>query len=256
MTTEVHLTYGSGARMAVLEDESVPLVVTSPPYFPDELEARLREGRLDSEDIDDAYVRILGHAWTLRPIFNECWRVLMPGGRMVVQTRDVRLGHVLAPVESAHRQLLEATGLRLYTRHLWRPKHTTLARQRIAASTSGRFGPSPIDPEVFLVFCRPGPPRQGEPTPADVELLEQDVLVTSVGRLPTAHRFQSPIPVLEALIRAHSRPGDLVVDPCAGGGTVLLAARRLGRSAFGCDVDLAALQLAEVNLGLTPRSSQ
>ncbi len=256
MTTEVLLAYGSGARMAGIADGSVALVATSPPYFPDAVETQLREGRLGAEVIESLHIAIENFAWTLRPIFDECWRVLMPGGRMIVQTRDVRLGSVLVPVESLHRQMLEATGLRLFTRHPWRPRQPTLARRRIASSMLSTIGPAPVDPEVFLVLHKPGPIRLGEPTSADIQLLRKDILITALGKLPSAHRFQSPIPVLQALIRAHSRSGDLVVDPCSGGGTILLVARQLGRSGWGCDIDQEALRLAQANLGITQPGTQ
>lgn len=250
---DIWLTHGTGARMAGLADDSVALVLTGPPYFPPDVEPRLLAGRLREDAVTSLQVRIEEFAWTLRPVFNECWRVLMPGGRLVLQTRDVRLGHVLVPVEAMHRQMAEATGFQLYTRHHWRPRFATWKRRRLATTLASAHGPAPTDPEVFLVFFKPGPPRPGEPTDADLELLQRDVLSTPAGKLPHAHRFQSPIPVLEALIRSHSRQGDLVVDPFSGGGTILLVASSLGRSAWGCDIDRAAVSLAMANLDLAPR---
>lgn len=46
-----------------------------------------------------------------------------------------------------------------------------------------------------------------------------------------------PLWAMKALIEDYSRPGDLVVDICAGGGTSLLAARLLGRNAIGSEID-------------------
>jgi len=241
--------------MTELAASSVALVVTGPPYFPADVDPKLRAGRLSAEAIAALQVRIEEFAWTLRPVFDECWRVLMPGGRMIVQVRDVRLGHVLVPVEGLHRQMAEATGLQLYTRHPWRPRFESRPRERLAAALQAAYGPAPFDPEAFLVFCKPGEVRTGEPTPADVELLQQDILCTPAGKLPSAHPHQSPIPVLEALIRSHSRIGDLVVDPFSGGGTILVVAKRLGRSAWGCDIDAAALAQARANLGIQPEDS-
>jgi len=252
---DVQLTHGTGARMAGIADTSVALVLTGPPYFPADIEPQLRSGRLGADTIEALQVRIEEFAWTLRPIFDECWRVLLPGGRLILQTRDVRLGQVLVPVESLHRQLAEAMGLQLYTRHHWLPQYSTIRRRQLASRLSTAIGPAPADPEVFLVFCKPGPVRPGEPTAADIELLQSALLSTTAGKLPSAHRFQSPLPVLEALIRSHSRAEDLVVDPFMGGGTILLAASRLGRSAWGCDIDTAALEAARANLGLAPGSS-
>jgi DNA modification methylase len=253
MQTNIKLHCGSGARMLDLADESVQLVVTGPPYFSEGIEPLLRKGVDDSADLNALEVDIETFSLSLRPVFQECHRVLAPGGRLIVQTRDVRLRHLLVPVEGLHRQMIEAIGLKLYTRYLWLPRFVTMARRRATAALAANLGPAPFDPEVFLVFWKPGQFRNGNPTPGDLELLSQDIISTVPGRLPAQHRFQSPLPLLKALIRAHSRPGDLVADPFAGGGSVLYVARELGRSAWGCEIDAKTLALAKINLGFNRR---
>ena len=44
---------------------------------------------------------------------------------------------------------------------------------------------------------------------------------------------------MRAIVRDYSRPGDLIVDPCAGGSTTLLAAAIEGRRAIGAEIDEA-----------------
>ena len=253
MKTEIKLNCGSGARMLELADASAQLVVTGPPYFPEEIEPLLRAGLDASADLGALEIKIVTYGLTLRPVFQECYRVLAPGGRLIVQTRDVRLRHILVPVEALHRQMIEAIGMKLYTRHLWRPIHTTLSRRQNGAALAAIMGPAPFDPEVFLVFWKPGGLRQGTPTPDDLKLLGQDMISTAPGQLPAQHRFQSPLPLLTALIRTHTQPGDLVVDPFAGGGSVLHVASKLGRLAWGCEIDAKSLALAQINLGLNPK---
>ena len=46
-----------------------------------------------------------------------------------------------------------------------------------------------------------------------------------------------PLGLMRAIIEDYSREGDVVCDPCAGGGTTLLAARLLGRNAIGAEID-------------------
>jgi hypothetical protein len=52
------------------------------------------------------------------------------------------------------------------------------------------------------------------------------------------------------MINDYSRPGDTVCDPCAGGGTTLLAARKLGRDAIGSELDPETHHKASMRLGL------
>ena len=46
-----------------------------------------------------------------------------------------------------------------------------------------------------------------------------------------------PVALMEAIIADYTKPGDLVVDPFAGSGSTLIAARRQGRQAVGCEID-------------------
>ncbi len=52
----------------------------------------------------------------------------------------------------------------------------------------------------------------------------------------TGHPCQMPEAVLERIIRVATRPGGLVLDPFAGSGTTLTAAKRLGRRYMGCEL--------------------
>lgn len=53
---------------------------------------------------------------------------------------------------------------------------------------------------------------------------------------PRVHPTQKPIPLLESLIDLFTDPGDVVIDPCAGSGSTLVAAANLGRRAYGFEI--------------------
>lgn len=59
---------------------------------------------------------------------------------------------------------------------------------------------------------------------------------------------QKPVELLERIIKATTREGDLVVDPFCGSGTALVAAQNLGRSGYGIDVSIDAIEIAEGRL--------
>jgi len=61
---------------------------------------------------------------------------------------------------------------------------------------------------------------------------------------------QKPLALLERIIRASTRPGDLVADFFCGSGTTLVAAQRLGRRWLGCDISPAAIRLAKRRLAV------
>lgn len=73
---------------------------------------------------------------------------------------------------------------------------------------------------------------------------------------PRIHPTQKPVQLLEQLIRIFTDPEDVVIDPCAGSGTTLLASRNLGRKAYGFEIDRDFHEKASNMLATyyTPRS--
>ncbi len=64
----------------------------------------------------------------------------------------------------------------------------------------------------------------------------------------TGYPTQKPLALLELLVRACCPPDGLVLDPCCGSGTTLVAAVRCGRRATGLDISSAAVDLARTRL--------
>ncbi|MFV0326908.1 MAG: DNA-methyltransferase [Bacteroides xylanisolvens] len=56
------------------------------------------------------------------------------------------------------------------------------------------------------------------------------------SRTPKVHPTQKPVPLLSRLIEIFTDKGDVVIDPCAGSGTTLLAASQCGRKAYGFEI--------------------
>ena len=54
--------------------------------------------------------------------------------------------------------------------------------------------------------------------------------------IPKIHPAQKPVSVIKKLIEVFTDPGDVVIDPCAGSGSTLRAAKELRRSSYGFEV--------------------
>lgn len=65
--------------------------------------------------------------------------------------------------------------------------------------------------------------------------------------LPRAHAHQKPVALMERLVRIHTLPGDLVLDPFCGSGPTLRACDQAGRRGIGFDIDPEPYQLAELD---------
>lgn len=62
------------------------------------------------------------------------------------------------------------------------------------------------------------------------------------------HPHEKPLALLELFIKHSTNEGDFIVDPFAGSGSTVRAARRVNRSAVGIEYDLTNFQLAEQKL--------
>jgi len=248
MISEPRVIHGNGAVMDELTDGSAHLILTSPPYFPEEMENLFHGGFSNEEKCEQLANDISRFAVLLKPVFDECTRILADDGTFILQTRDVRLGDRLVGVESIHRNLIEATGLVLYTRYLWRPRYVTHTRRSQIKTSAEESMPRAFDPEVFLVFKHPGAKPHGQSTPDDLAMLMADIVTTPKGHLSAPHKHQAPLPMIEAIIRTWTEPDQLVVDPFCGGASTLLVANRLGRQSIGYEIDANSVELAIKNL--------
>jgi 2-polyprenyl-3-methyl-5-hydroxy-6-metoxy-1,4-benzoquinol methylase len=77
-----------------------------------------------------------------------------------------------------------------------------------------------------------------------------------LGREKTGYPTQKPEALLERILRASSREGDLVLDPFCGSGTTLVVAARLGRRWIGIDSSAAAVEVVRARLSAAGPSSR
>jgi hypothetical protein len=100
-----------------------------------------------------------------------------------------------------------------------------------------------------LVYSSNGVPRLKRYAHEGLGVAVQDVWM-DIPRLDAhsserlGYETQKPVALLERIISASSRPGDVVLDPFCGSGTTLVAAERLGRGWLGIDSSLLAGSLA------------
>lgn len=74
--------------------------------------------------------------------------------------------------------------------------------------------------------------------------------------IPKIHPSQKSVKVLKRLIETFTDEGDVVIDPCCGSGTTLRAAKELGRSAFGFEIDRNFYQRAKDEMLVFPKDKQ
>lgn len=117
---------------------------------------------------------------------------------------------------------------------------------RMPARSARMRGQEKKQLDVFL-----GPPALDDLEQAPFFADVWDVAaINNMAKERTGYPTQKPLALLERLVAAHSRPGELVLDPFCGSGTTLVAAQRLGRRALGIDIGAEAVRIARQRLGL------
>lgn len=251
MTGEAVVLHGQAERLDRIGDGTIRLVVTSPPFFDEATEAKLREPASRQRDFESVQAALFSYAESLTAAFREIARVLRADGTLVLHTKDIRYGDFLIPLAARHEALAHAAGLRTRTRILWMPSdRPQRSGRRVLANPTRDLFRAP-DTEMFVVL-RPysGRMRRGEDLPS---LRNAEWLADPIWRTPSEttyprHRHASPPVPLARFIELFSAPGDLILDPFCGGGGVLDAARRMGRRAIGVDSNPACVEAARGRL--------
>lgn len=243
---------GSAAKMRFVRDAEVDLIVTSPPYFPEDVEELLKKPKAEHDQFEHVEERITEFALTLRPIFNELKRVLKKGCPFILQTKDIRYGDFLIPLADVHQEMAINSGFRLVTRFYWLSTPGSRRRLPKFVQTKRRRDFRALDTESFMVFAHPEGLAEGE----IIKTLQKDEafdLIQPLWRVPPnggrhTHKYGSPSKVVGQLIELFSEPDSLVLDPFVGFGTTLVEAKRLGRRAIGYDIEAQCVTMTEDNL--------
>ncbi|MGH9117919.1 MAG: DNA-methyltransferase, partial [Acidimicrobiales bacterium] len=244
--------HGDSRSMDAIDDGSVALVVTSPPYFA----GKQYEEELERDGVPGSY---LDYLELLRAVFAECARKLEPGGRVAVNVAN--LGR--KPYRSLSADVIgileDDLGLLLRGELVWqkaegasgscawgsfRSAANPVLRdltERVVVASKGRFD-----------RARPATRRKAEGLPHRSTVMTDDFLALTldVWSIPpesarrVGHPAPFPVELPERLIRLYTFENDLVLDPFMGSGAALVAAARLGRRYVGYDLDAGYVELA------------
>src|SRR6202790_3097621 len=237
------LILGDARAMGEVDNSSVALVVTSPPYFAGkEYEEALGEGGVPA-----TYLEYLD---LLREVFSECVRVLEPGGRIAVNVAN--LGR--RPYRSLSADIIgilqDDLKLLLRGEVVWwkgraaggscawgtfqRPSNPVLrdVTERIVIASKGRFDRA-LKPQQ----------RHGLGLPSTATISRDEFLeaTTDLWEMPpesatrVGHPAPFPVALPRRLIELYTYEGDVILDPFMGSGSSAVAALRTRRRYVGFD---------------------
>ncbi len=236
---------GDSRQMTELEDKSVDLVITSPPYW--QLKDYGTENQIGYNDSYEEYINNLNLVW------KESYRVLNNGCRLCVNIGDqfaraVYYGrYKVIPIRTEIIKFCESIGFDYMGAIIWQKKttsNTTGGASLMGSYPTPRNGILSIDYEFILLFK-----KLGTPIKPNKNLKEQSKMTKEEwkeyftghwnfgGTKQDGHIAMFPKELPKRLIKMFSFVGDTVLDPFLGSGTTSLAAKNLNRNSVGYEIN-------------------
>ena len=253
-----HKLYQHDARdLSMLGAESVHLILTSPPYwslkaYPD------TNGQLGNLTNYETFL------FELKKVWEHCYRVLVPGGRLICVVGDVCLSrrrnngrHMVMPLHASIQEQCRQIGFDNLAPIIWYKIANAVHEVENGSSFLGKpYEPNAViknDIEFILMQRKAGAYRKPSVatrvlsviSTADYQEWFQQIWTGVTGASTRQHPAPYPLELAERLIRMFSFVGDTVLDPFAGTGTTSVAASLYGRHSIGVEVNADYVELAQ-----------
>lgn len=251
---------GDSRKMIELDDESIHLMVTSPPYW--NLKDYGNEEQIGKGD--ESYHNYLNN---LFDVFKECARVLIPDGKLAINIMPIFLSgkqtkfnrRITKTVLSDLEIFFERLGnMYFHSLYIW-------DKRKVVRFSS--FGSYPYPPNLFstfpyewiIVFSKSGKRQKVSNDIKEKSKLTQkewaDWCINSFWEMQPAkaksegHPAPFPEELPRRIIKIYSFFGDTVLDPFLGTGTTSKVAKDLGRNSVGYEISEEYIPLIKKKIG-------
>jgi len=223
----VQLYHGDARRLDALAENSIQMVITSPPYW--------NAKAYSNWPTYDAYLADMARDWA------ECYRVLCDGGRIAVNVLHGynRPGNGGYKPMDAHTTLsLLDVGFALRGHIIWDKAYGGQATHTAWGSWQSASNPSLRDVHETIIIAYKGRAgREGESTIGRDDFLLSTRSVWHISPERNWHPAPFPAEIPRRLVELYTFKGDTVLDPFSGSGTTAFTAARLARRGIGVELN-------------------
>ena len=253
------LVQGDARDLSFIPDESIHLVLTSPPYW---TLKRYNDSEGQMGHIEE-YERFLTE---LNRVWREAYRVLVPGGRLVCVVGDVCLSrrenegrHTVVPLHADICVQCRRLGFDNLNPIIWHK----ISNASYEVSNGSKFLGKPYEPnaiikndiEYILMERKPGGYRKPTQEQRRLSMIGKEKFDkwfqqfwTITGASTKEHPAPYPFELASRLVQMFSFTGDTVLDPFCGTATTMVAALKHGRNSIGVELDTAYCKMAASRL--------
>jgi len=249
------IVFGDCQDMRELKDNSVHLVVTSPPYF---------NAPFDYPDLFKSYAHFLV---MIRNVAKELKRVIAQGRIAAFVCDDTLINGEKYPVVADITKIFVEEGFKYRERIVWvKPEGYIRISRRSGVLLQHPypmyFYPDNLQESILLFQngkfdYKSVSPELKEESRVDLEYFKDEKLFLNVWKitnvLPTNGRLEEgiaafPREIPNRIINLFSFKGDLVLDPFLGSGTTVQVANSLNRNGFGYELDVELVDVIKKKL--------
>lgn len=252
---------GDSRRMSELNDKSIDLIITSPPYW--HIKDYGVPGQIGYGQSLHEYLKSLYYVWS------ECFRVLKEGGRFCLNigdqfARSIIYGrYKVIPIHAEFIGQCEKIGFDFMGSIIWQKK--TTMNTTGGASVMGSFPYPPngiveIDYEFIHIFKKPGASKRVSKEVKEASKLSKEEWKDYFsghwyfgGARQLGHEAMFPDELPKRLIKMFTFIGDTVLDPFLGSGTTVKVALELNRNGIGYEINKNFLNFIKKKVNQTEK---
>ena len=237
-------------------DESIRLIITSPPYFNAKNYDHQDQIGLNS----NSYGKYIS---SMNPVWRECFRVLKPNGKLCInspilpmdkQTMSTHHNRDYLNINNdIENNILNTTDFFRYDLIIWDKGSTDQLMMGSYPHPPNFYGLNTI--EFINIFVKDGKPEKIDNKTKNKSKLSKDEwrkYISSIWKFPPehdrAHPAPFPVELPFRLIKLFSFTNDIILDPFMGSGTTALAAKMVERHFLGYELNKNYIKLGEKRL--------